>query len=147
MIFWAIFLRHFAFNDLITPWSISCVVHVVLGGKKNYLIDFKFLIWKCAGQLSTASVTLLPSNENYWSNSHIHSSNSTPFLQLFIWCRYRQGKNFTFLKQDGFWDFLITNLVSYPQKHPLLLCQLCELTFHSEHFSDLSWHVLFVMLL
>ena len=46
MIFWAILLRHFAFNDFITPWSIACVVDVVLGGKKNNLIDFKLSIWE-----------------------------------------------------------------------------------------------------
>ena len=45
MIFWAIFLRYFAFSDLITPWFIGCVVDVVFVGKKNNLrliLNFRY---------------------------------------------------------------------------------------------------------
>ena len=84
MTFWTIFLRHFAFNDLMRPWSIDCVVDVVFCSNKNNLIDFKFLIWGYAGQLSITSATFLPSDENFRSNSRTHSSNNTPSIQLFF---------------------------------------------------------------
>ena len=107
------FLRYFAFNERITPWSIGWVCEVMLGGRKNNLIAFKFSMCGWAGQLSITKATLFSSQANFRSSSLTHSSNNTPSVQLFRWLLYRQGRNLTFLKHRGFLAFPLTNIGNF----------------------------------
>ena len=104
-----------------TPWSIGCVLHVVFGGKNTKLIAFRLGISGCAGQLSTISATFLPSPSNLLSCSRTHSSKSALSIQLFFWERYLHGKCLTLEKQRGFFDFPMTNTVTYHRLHYQLL--------------------------
>ena len=114
---------------------------------KNNLIDFKFSIWGCCRQLSITTAILFPLDVNFRSYSRTHSSNKTPSILFYCWILYRQGKNLTFLKQRGILRiFQWQALVSYRQKHLLLLCQLCHfyLAFHLS--TSLIWVGLFCWL-
>ena len=85
IIFWTTFLRYFAFNERMIPWSMSWVLKVVLGGRKYNLIAFKLSIWGWDGQLSITKETFLPSKEHLLFNSLSHSSNNFSFIKLFRW--------------------------------------------------------------
>ena len=51
IIFRTTFLRYFAFNEQITPWSIGWVSEVVLGDRNYNLLAFRLSIWGWAGAI------------------------------------------------------------------------------------------------
>ena len=64
-----------------------------------------------------------------------------PDSSSLFWCW--QDKKFTFIKQHGFWDFPITNIVissptAFAGSMPIIQTLF---NFPPEHFSDLSWHM------
>ena len=78
IIFQTTFLRYFAFNERVIPWSIVWVLEVVLGGRKYNLIAFRLSVWGWVVQLSITKTTFLPSKANFLSSSLSYSSNNFP---------------------------------------------------------------------
>ena len=78
IIFQTTFLRYFAFNERVIPWSIVWVLEVVLGGRKYNLIAFRLSVWGWVVQLSITKTTFLPSKVNFLSSSLSYSSNNFP---------------------------------------------------------------------
>ena len=52
------------------------------------MIDFKFLMWECIGQLYITSAIFHPLDANFWSNYLTYSSTKTPYpSSSFVDCR------------------------------------------------------------
>lgn len=133
-----IFSLQNAFVDLMTPWSIDCVLPVVLGGRKTRLTDLRLVMKLWAAQLSTMSTTFLPSRSNFWCCSWIRSSKSILSIQLFLRDLYLHGKFQIPEKQRGLCDFPIANMGTFsptalPDGVPVNGALLC---FPPTHFSD-----------
>ena len=86
---------------------------VVFGGKNTIwtLVNFEIDGW--AGQLSMVRATFRSSARNFRSSLWTNSSKISLFIQLFFCDFYSQGRCLTFLKQQGFLDFQITNMCSF----------------------------------
>ena len=121
-----------------TPWSIGCETDVVLTFDRSAIVG-------CVGQLSIIKATFRFSFWNFTSSSRTHFSKRVLSIQLFFWDLYLHGKDVTFLKHLGAFDFQITNIGSlWPTElaaaRPVILILLF---LPLEHFSDFKWSVLF----
>ena len=128
-----------------TPWSTGCENDIMLGGKKiNLMFDISTIVG-CAGQLSIIKAIFQFSFWNFTSSSRTHSLERVLSIQLFFWDLYLHGKDVTFLKHLGAFDFPITNIGSLPPTQlaaarPVILILLF---LQPEHFSNFKWSVLF----
>ena len=86
---------------------------VLSGGKNMIWTLVKFEIDGWAGQLSMIRAIFQSSAKKFWSSLQTHSSKISLFIQLFFCDLYLQGRSLTFLKQQGFLDFQITNMGSF----------------------------------